>query len=40
MQIIAATAEIFVGCGITMDSNPEMEYLETKKKSETMKKIL
>jgi isochorismate synthase len=40
MQVKEATAEIFVGCGITMDSNPEMEYLETKNKSETMKKIL
>jgi isochorismate synthase len=40
MQIKDTKAEVFVGCGITIDSNPEMEYLETKNKSVTMKKIL
>jgi isochorismate synthase len=40
MQIKDTKATIFVGCGITKDSNPEKEYLETKNKSETMKKII
>jgi len=40
VQVKESEAEVFVGCGITIDSNPEMEYLETKNKSETMKKIL
>ena len=40
MEITNDSAEIYVGCGITKDSIPEMEYLETKNKSETMKKIV
>lgn len=40
MEIKETTAEVFVGCGITKDSNPQLEYLETKNKSETMKRIL
>jgi isochorismate synthase len=33
-------AEIFVGCGITDESNPESEYLETQNKAMTMRKVL
>ncbi|SHJ75028.1 isochorismate synthase [Flavobacterium haoranii] len=33
-------AKIFIGCGITEDSNPELEFIETVNKSETIKKIL
>ena len=40
MEIIKDNAEIYVGCGITKDSNPEKEYIETKNKSVTMKNIL
>ena len=31
---------IFVGCGITKDSNPEKEFIETVNKSITIKKII
>ncbi|OYU81217.1 MAG: isochorismate synthase [Flavobacterium sp. BFFFF1] len=37
---VKKTAGIYVGGGITKDSNPEMEWQETVNKSETMKKIL
>lgn len=40
MEIKDKTAEIYVGCGITKDSNPEQEFIETKNKSVTMKSIL
>ncbi|MGL2967353.1 chorismate-binding protein [Flavobacterium sp. XGLA_31] len=40
MKIKSATAEIFVGGGITKDSNPRAEYIETVNKSMTMKKII
>lgn len=40
MKIYDLTAHIYVGCGITIDSNPEKEYFETVEKSKTMKKIL
>ena len=33
-------ARIYIGCGITKDSNPQAEYMETVNKSMTMKKIL
>lgn len=33
-------ANLYIGCGITKDSNPEKEFLETVNKSMTMKKIL
>jgi isochorismate synthase len=32
--------EIFVGCGITKESNPQAEYIETANKAMTIKKIL
>ena len=46
MKIIIASkfamtkAQLFIGCGITKDSNPIDEYIETVNKSMTMKKIL
>ena len=46
MKIIIASksamtkAQLFIGCGITKDSNPVDEYIETVNKSMTMKKIL
>jgi isochorismate synthase len=40
MKIIGNFAELFIGCGITSDSNPEKEFLETVNKSITMKKVL
>ena len=40
MKIENNTASIFVGGGITKDSNPQQEFLETVAKSNTMKNIL
>jgi isochorismate synthase len=40
MKIEKKTANLFIGCGITEDSIPENEYIETVNKSMTMKKIL
>ena len=40
MQIQNKTAHLYIGCGITRDSIPESEWLETVNKSQTMKKIL
>lgn len=40
MQIKGQQAHLYVGCGITKDSNPEKEWTETVHKSLTMKKIL
>jgi isochorismate synthase len=40
MKIIENKAQLFVGCGITKDSNPVDEYIETVNKSMTMKKII
>ena len=40
MKIVENTAELFMGCGITKDSNPNKEYIETVNKSFTMKKVL
>jgi isochorismate synthase len=40
MKIEHHTAHLFVGCGITRDSNPEAEWKETVNKTKTMKKIL
>lgn len=34
------SAQLFVGCGITKDSIPEKEFLETVNKSMTMRKVL
>ena len=40
MEINNNIASLYVGCGVTKDSNPEAEYIETVNKSMTMKKIL
>lgn len=40
MKVFNDKAQIFVGCGITKDSDPEKEYIETVNKSMTMKKII
>jgi len=40
MKIENNTAKLFVGCGITSESIPEKEFLETVNKSMTMKKII
>ncbi|MBF6609469.1 MAG: chorismate-binding protein [Flavobacterium sp.] len=40
MKIAESTASIYVGCGVTKDSNAEKEYLETVDKSMTIKEIL
>jgi len=40
MKLQDKTAHLFIGCGITRDSNPEKEFFETVNKSKTMKKIL
>lgn len=40
MQIEEQQAHLYIGCGITKDSNPEKEWTETVNKSLTMKKII
>jgi len=40
MKIVGDTAELFMGCGITKDSIPADEFMESVNKSMTMKKIL
>ncbi|MGX7666255.1 chorismate-binding protein [Flavobacterium pedocola] len=40
MKIKDKTAHLYIGCGITKDSDPEKEFLETVNKSLTLKKIL
>ena len=40
MQIKENQAHLYIGCGITKDSVPEKEYIETVNKSLTMKRIL
>lgn len=40
MKVTESIAEIFVGCGITIDSNPEKEFFETVNKSVTIKKSI
>lgn len=40
MKIIKNKAQLFIGCGITRDSIPMDEYIETVNKSITMKKII
>lgn len=40
MEITQAIAHIYIGGGITVDSNPEKEWLETVAKTSTMKKAL
>ena len=40
MKIQDDIANIYVGCGITKDSNPELEFIETINKSKTIKRVL
>ncbi|WP_428225503.1 isochorismate synthase [Flavobacterium sp.] len=40
MEIDAQNINIYIGCGITKDSNPEHEWEETVNKAKTMKTIL
>ena len=40
MNIEDDTANVFVGCGITKDSIPKKEYIESVNKSMTMKRIV
>ncbi len=40
MKVENKTVSIFVGCGITADSNPTHEFLETVNKSKTIKNII
>ena len=40
MQIKDNTAIVYMGCGITKDSVPEKEFIETVNKSMTMKKLI
>jgi isochorismate synthase len=40
MEIENTQAHLFLGCGITKDSNPEKEWEESVNKSVTMKKVL
>lgn len=40
LELEKSTTNIYVGCGITKDSIPEKEFIETENKSMTMKNIL
>ena len=40
MKVGQQQAHLYIGCGITKDSNPEKEFLETVNKSMTMRKVL
>ena len=40
LEVVNNAVNIYVGCGITKDSNPEMEFLETENKSMTMRNII
>lgn len=40
MKVEEQSVNLYVGCGITKDSNPEKEFMETVNKSMTMKKVL
>lgn len=40
MKMHGEEAQLFIGCGITKDSNPEKEFFETVNKSITMRKVL
>lgn len=40
MQIVKNKAFIYVGCGVTIDSNPEKEFLEIVNKSKTMRVVI
>ena len=40
LEVVNDAVNIYVGCGITKDSDPEMEFLETENKSMTMRNII
>lgn len=40
MKVSEQEAQLFIGCGITKDSNPEKEFYETVNKSMTMRRVL
>jgi isochorismate synthase len=40
LEVVNNAVNIYVGCGITKDSNPELEFLETENKSMTMRNII
>lgn len=40
MKVTSGQVDVYVGCGITKDSSPEAEFLETEHKSMTMRNIL
>ncbi|MDP5000775.1 MAG: isochorismate synthase [Flavobacterium sp.] len=40
LEVDNDTVNIYVGCGITKDSNPEKEFIETENKSMTMRNVL
>ena len=40
MKIEKNNAQLYIGCGITKDSDPEKEFMETVNKSMTMKRVL
>ena len=40
MELDQKKLHLYIGCGITKDSNPEKEYFETANKAMTMKRIL
>lgn len=40
MNVDKKQVNLYIGCGVTIDSDPELEFLETVNKSSTMKKIL
>lgn len=40
MEVESEKASVYVGCGVTIDSDPECEFIETINKSATMKKVI
>lgn len=40
LKLRSNSAQLFIGCGITRDSDPEKEFIETVNKSVTMRKVL
>jgi isochorismate synthase len=40
LEVENEKVNLYVGCGITKDSNPEKEFIETENKSMTMRNIL
>jgi len=40
MEIEKESVNLYIGCGVTVDSDPSSEFIETVNKSTTMKKVL